>query len=398
MTNIDTRANLCDGRFMPKASPRIICLTPPGRGAIATILIEGAGAVELVGRFFFPASKRALAEYRAGQPAFGRFSSQSGSSEEMIGRRRSDEAVELHCHGGHAVVSMVQDTLVKQGGRLMSWQDWAADHHSDPIAAAARVALASARTERTAAILLDQFNGAFRQTVDESLDSLRDNDLPSGRRLLQTLLARYELGRHLTNCWRVVFAGLPNVGKSSLVNRLVGYGRSIVDPAPGTTRDVLTATTAIDGWPVELADTAGLRVGGPSVERAGMELTRQRLVAADLVVLTFDSSRAFSDADRRLFDAHPGALLVHNKSDLPTCSTRGRPGGLRTSALRGQGIDRLLHAISERLVPDPPLPGEAVPFAAAQRAYLQATLDAVQDGKARSAIELLSPMTGCQQR
>ncbi len=379
------------------ASPRIVCLTPAGRGAIATLLVEGVGAVELVERFFVAANKRPLADCGADQPVFGRFSAESGSREEMVARRRSDRAVELHCHGGHAVVSMIQNVFVDGGGHVMSWQDWVAERHSDPIAAAAQLGLANARTKRTAAVLLDQYNGALRETVDKVLESLRQNDMSVGRRLLEDLLARYELGRHLTDCWRVALAGLPNVGKSSLVNRLVGYGRAIVDSEPGTTRDVLTATTAVDGWPVEFADTAGLRAGGPAVERAGMELTRRRLAAADLIVLVFDSSQAFSDGDRRLFDDHPGAVVVHSKSDLPTCSDSGRPDGLWTSALEGRGIEGLLGAISDRLVPDPPVAGEAVPFTEGQFDRFRDALEAAERGKVRSAIEILALEGGCQE-
>jgi tRNA modification GTPase len=395
--NIDTQPDLCDGRFMPKALPRIICLTPPGRGAIATILVEGTGAAELVDRLFCPASRKPLAEYRADQPVFGRFSAPPGPGEEMIVRRRSDDAVELHCHGGHAVVSMVRDRLVERGGQLTSWQDWAARGHSDTISAAAHVALADARTERTANILLDQYNGALRRAVDRILDALRTNDLALGRRLLEALLVRYQLGQHLANCWRVVFAGLPNVGKSSLVNRLLGYGRAIVDPASGTTRDVLTATSAVDGWPVQFADTAGLRAGGPSIERAGMELTQHRLAEADLIVLVFDSSRTFSDADSRLICDHPRAVLVHNKCDLPTRVDRERPDGLWASALSGQGIDHVLDAISGRLVHNPPSPGEGVPFTATQQEHLQDALDAVLEESAEVAMRCLLLMTGCQQ-
>ena len=106
------------------------------------------------------------------------------------------------------------------------------------------------------------------------------------------LLARADLGRHLVRPWSVVLAGPVNVGKSSLINALAGYGRSIVHHAPGTTRDAVTAATAIDGWPVELCDTAGLRPAATPVERAGIERAQERLAQADLAVLVFDRERA----------------------------------------------------------------------------------------------------------
>ena len=179
------------------------------------------------------------------------------------------------------------------------------------------------------------------------------------------LLARANLGRHLVRPWRVVLAGPVNVGKSSLINALAGYGRSIVHDAPGTTRDAVTATTAIDGWPVELCDTAGLRQGGDAVERAGIERAQERLAQADLAVLVFDRGVPWSADDQALVDEWPGSLLVHNKRDLPGPAD-DRPTGLMTSALRGDGVENLLEAIARRLVPDPPPAGAAVPFTAEQ--------------------------------
>ena len=164
------------------------------------------------------------------------------------------------------------------------------------------------------------------------------------------LLAREQLGRHLTRPWSVVLAGRINVGKSSLLNALAGYGRAIVHPAPGTTRDAVAVTTAVDGWPVELCDTAGLRATGDAIERAGIERARQRLAQADLVVLVADRSVPWSPEDEGLARQYPAAVLVHNKCDLPASSGH-RPGGISTSALRGQGIDALLTAIGRRLAP-----------------------------------------------
>ena len=114
----------------------------------------------------------------------------------------------------------------------------------------------------------------------------------------------------------MVLAGRPNVGKSSLMNALAGHGRSIVHHAPGTTRDAVTLTTAIDGWPVELCDTAGLRPAGDALESAGIERAQERLARADLVVLVCDQSMPWSAEDQALLDQWPEAVLVHNKCDL----------------------------------------------------------------------------------
>ena len=105
-----------------------------------------------------------------------------------------------------------------------------------------------------------------------------------------------DLGLHLTTPWRVVLAGAPNVGKSSLMNAIAGYQRAIVSPTPGTTRDVVTVTTAIDGWPVQLADTAGLRETQDELESAGVALADAAIGEADLVIVVSDAS-ADSDVD-----------------------------------------------------------------------------------------------------
>lgn len=351
---------------MSGTSPlQVVRLTPPGRGAVATLLVEGTGAVGVVDALFRAAGRRPWKSRPNDQLAVGRFAVGLETGEEVVVRRCSDRSVELHCHGGHAAVAMIERVLVERGCRSVAWQDWAAGHHQDPIAAAACLALADARTERTAAILLDQYHGALRRALEEIEAAHRRGDTATAARQVEVLLARADLGRHLVRPWRVVLGGKVNVGKSSLINALLGYGRAIVHAQPGTTRDVVTAGTAIEGWPVELSDTAGLRSGDDTVERAGVQRAEEQLAAADLALLVFDAATPWSARDRQLIEAWPAALLVHNKCDLPRAPGARSPG-ISISASTGEGVEALLRVIAARLVPDPPPPGAPVPFTAEQ--------------------------------
>jgi tRNA modification GTPase len=202
------------------------------------------------------------------------------------------------------------------------------------------------------------------------------------------LLARADLGLHLAGAWRVVLAGEPNVGKSSLINALVGYRRAIVYRTAGTTRDLLTATTAVDGWPVELADTAGLRATEDPLERAGVRLAEGAMAGADLVLQVVDARQPPAAWPARSAADGPPLLLVANKIDLVAADWPGQ-AALPISALTGAGIDRLLAAIGERLVPAPPPAGAAVPFTGRQVAALREAEAALRAGAAPAAVAAL---------
>src|SRR5574340_886813 len=124
---------------------RVIRLTPLGRGAVATLLVEGPGAIAVVGGAFRPKAPRALAEPNADRPIFGHVGGDSG--EEVVLRCRNEQSIELHCHGGLAAAAMIEAMLVAAGCKPVAWQDWVSDHSEDPIAAAALRALADARTQ-----------------------------------------------------------------------------------------------------------------------------------------------------------------------------------------------------------------------------------------------------------
>jgi tRNA modification GTPase len=273
-------------------------------------------------------------------------------------------------------VEVVVTQLADGGCSRVAWQESIRRRSPDPIRSAAEIALAAAPTARTAAILLDQFDGALRRAIDQVLAAAAKSDWESVTATLDSLLKRAKFGLHLTQPWRVVIAGRPNVGKSSLLNALLGFERAIVYDMPGTTRDVVTANTAIDGWPVLLADTAGLRDTIDAIEAAGVERANVAAADADLVLLVDD---LLADGEMELVTKAP-VLRVLNKIDLrPQLSLEDRQRfDAFVSATRNEGIRELLAAIGRALVPSPPETGEAVPFTHEQIAALEVVRDAAQ--------------------
>jgi tRNA modification GTPase len=162
----------------------------------------------------------------------------------------------------------------------------------------------------------------------------------------------------------VVIAGRPNVGKSSLLNRLLGEKRAIVTPIPGTTRDFIEETVNIGGIPVRLTDTAGIRPPENAIEEEGIDFVWERLATADVVLVLLDGSMALTPEDQGLLARMVGKPMIPvvNKSDLPQkldeallrdLLPEGTPPAVRISAKYGDGIDRLTAAIYERVLATP---------------------------------------------
>jgi tRNA modification GTPase len=405
----------------------VVELTPPGRAAVAVVLVSGPHAVRTVSECFVANSNRSLKDAVPGRILVGRWGGSSG--EDLVVCRRSDNEVEIHTHGGSAAVRAVLDVLTSKGCCQITWRDWLrcprnrvsqirkSESRRDSTTCDAQVALADAVTGRTAAILLDQLNGALSNAISEALATVAAADWRGAARLIDKLLARQEFGLHLTAPWRVVFAGPPNVGKSSLINALAGYERAIVSPVPGTTRDVVTVLTAIDGWPVLLADTAGLRATGDVLESAGVELAQTAVANADLAILVEDATAPHvgwalptNEVNRAGRDKSGGCLpyvtqlpsrliRVRNKIDLAPHAIESNVeerSAIRTmvdtSALTGDGIPELAFAIASSLAPNPPVTGEAVPFTTAQIEALVVARNAIQRRHADAATEALQSL------
>ena len=375
-------------------SATVVQLTPPGRGAVATCLVSGPGAASLLAPLLRLKQGRSLDALPAGRIALGQWLG-THPEEVVVTRRNADEVI-IHCHGGHVPISAILTDLAAAGGQVVPWRQWLAESGGtgalrDSIVAEATVALAQARTERCAAILLDQFHGALSSELQELLTALRSGEVREVIGRLAILQARAPLGLHLDSPWQVVICGAPNVGKSSLINALVGYGRAIVSPQPGTTRDVVSAATAVEGWPVELSDTAGIRVADDPLEAAGIAAAAERLAAADLRLLVFDRSAAFGASEQALAAAWPDAMMVHSKCDL-AAHPNPRPAGVEVSALGGDSVENLLTAVSARLVPNAPPAGSPVPFRPRHVATIAAAAEALSKNDVPTAIENLAAL------
>lgn len=354
-------------------------LTGPGRSAIATIRVEGDMAVlDLPTALFRAAGGRRITEFGINLLYFGVW---GDPGEDVVVCRTSADVLEMTCHGGVAAVARILEDLAgrgflreESGGQVAG--EWGAcgseaQRQLDSSAGLCLplATLQGARTQRTAEILLVQASGVWDRFVEKLKHSRGEDSGP----LIDEVLEWAEFGRHLIEPWNVVLCGRPNVGKSSLMNALAGYTRSIVSEQAGTTRDRVTLETAIDGWPVRITDTAGIRETQDAIEREGVAQTFDAIEAADLVVIVLDQSEPLAPEDVRLLEhAARRRIVVAHKADLPPASQDRWPEDtLAVSSVSGDGINDLLKAIAHWLVPRIPDDAQPVPVTLQQVERLQ---------------------------
>lgn len=311
-------------------------LTPPGRGALAVIHVAGEGARALVGALFSgPIDDR----LRAGRLVRG-----GEVVDEVMVRSAegftAEETVEITCHGGTAVVERIFEVL---GAPRVSTEELlergVETGKIDLLQSEAWSLLPDARTERAALMLQAQAEGALSRAV-RGMKSTAD-----AARLLETAAA----GIALASPRRVVLAGPANAGKSSLFNALVDRDRAIVSPIPGTTRDPVVETIAIDGLPLLLVDTAGVEEPRDPLEALSIERAASAAAAADVVLFLFDAEAGARGPELVFLERLAGktTILLLNKSDVG--SKKPLLEALPISAKTGLGLDALRRRIVEAL-------------------------------------------------
>ncbi len=337
----------------------VAVLTPPGRSARASVGLWGPDALALV-QPHFVARNSTFPSFTANRPWLGRIEAPEAADEVVLvlAGSEAEPRVEVLCHGGRAIVAGLVRLFTRQGAVERSWSEWLAAHSEDHLQGEAAAALSKAPTLRCANHLLVQHAGALRRTLLDLLAQMsfplegigvaREKVLPT----LDRLVADAAFGLHLTQPWKVVVAGPANAGKSSLINALVGFQRSITAPTPGTTRDFVSVQTAMGGWPIELIDTAGWREGATGLEAQGIAKMKEEAAKADLVLWV-------TEAHASSCPCQDGALRVRNKADLLAAEER-QPE--EVAAATGFGLERLQERIIQRLIPAEPAAGSPLPF------------------------------------
>jgi tRNA modification GTPase len=331
-------------------------LTATGRSAIAVIQLTGElSSLDTPSSLFRAANRQRIREQSINTVCFGVW---GDPGEDVVLCRTGNNSVEVTCHGGAAAVARILRDTASRGfvndTKLVSVDD--------------AYVLTQSRTQRTAEILLEQTH-----VWPLFLSRLSPGSREESLRRIDEALTWSEFGRHLTQPWSVVLCGRPNVGKSSLMNALAGFTRSIVSAQAGTTRDRVTLDTAFEGWPIRITDSAGVRETTDSIERVGVEQTLSALDQADLAVIVLDASEPLRDEDRQLLQVQTRRrLVVAHKSDLPRAVGTELPAGSwEVSSVNGQGIAALMRAISAILVPAVPEAGQLVPVSAQQASALK---------------------------
>ncbi len=359
--------------------------TAPGEGGIGIVRLSGVDAENLLMANFFPVAPLDHLESHRLYYGHIRHPSQLLIDEVMVVIMRApksytrEDVVEVHCHGGSVVLRQIIDLFVDGGARLAHPGEFTfrafINGRVDLSKAEAVIDVIRSRSEVACRVALNQLEGglsrkiyAFRDAVSDLLAEVEaaidfpEEDLPftDNQRLLavaestidgiSTLINSFEAGRLIKDGLSILIFGKPNVGKSSLMNTLLGEARTIVSDIPGTTRDTVEENLILKGMPLRLIDTAGVRETVDPIEVQGVRRAQAKVSGVDLILLVVDGSQSLDSDDFKALDlCDPSkTLLVLNKKDRGACFLPEAFSCLPSAsicALDGDGLDSLLDHI-----------------------------------------------------
>jgi len=368
--------------------------TPLGQGGIGIVRVSGPLAENIAKHIFSPKKKNS--QFISHRMHYGHIIDPTKGEiidEVMVvfmpkpHSYTCEDVLEIHCHGGPLILQRVLKLVIDQGARMAEPGEFTKraflKGRIDLTQAEAVLEMIQARTQKELSIATEQLKGYLQKRVNSIKNVLLELkahlevaiDFPEedieivppkvwASRLekeaileMSSLLNAYHAGRVFREGVAIVIVGKPNVGKSSLLNRLLREERAIVTPVPGTTRDVIEEMINVKGIPLRIIDTAGLRKTTDRVETIGVEFAKRRLSSADLVLWVIDSSQPLDEQDMAIYEEikEKPVILVLNKADLPfkVNLNKGRFSHLpqaKVSALYAQGIDVLQDTIYHTLL------------------------------------------------
>jgi tRNA modification GTPase len=369
--------------------------TPLGEGGLAVIRVSGPQALAIADKSFLPAGKNSCKPSVATTHTiqYGKIVLGGKTVDEVLlavlrapRTFTREDTVEITCHGGILPAKLVLDTLLENGARTAEPGEFTRraflNGRLDLAQAEAVADLIHSRTELALAAANEQLAGKLSQRINRLRDDLMhtlahveahidfpDEDIAPDTKgqllkrlencikFMDELLRTANEGQILRRGIRAAIVGRPNVGKSSLLNQLLGRDRAIVSPIPGTTRDTIEETANIRGLPVVFIDTAGLREARDAIEQEGIRRSRESLARAEFILHVLDTSEPLTSADEHFLDDFVGKkrILVLNKSDLPRKlqfpvmrhASHFTRSVVDVCCLSGWGIEALKDAIKE---------------------------------------------------
>ena len=383
--------------------------TPAGEGAIALVRISGVNAIDVAEKIF--RGKENPSRFGSHVQHFGEIVDGKGRliDQVMFSIHRApasytgEDLLEISCHGGTLVTAKVLEACLRGGARAARPGEFTEraflNGKMDLTQAEAVIDLIRARTDLALRSATEQLEGRLGEKIrkirdglvsllahiDASIDFPEEGISPdegeklcarlgSVREEIAALLATADQGRILREGVRVVIYGATNAGKSSLLNRLLGYDRVIVSETHGTTRDTIEETANLDGLPIRLLDTAGLRASASELEQEGIVRTERSLQLADLRLHIADRNAPKpSHFDKRAGNSNE--IVVLNKSDLPEDSDWKNFPALRVSCMTGEGLPELQKEILARITKQNLRPESTVAINARHRDCLRRALE-----------------------
>lgn len=390
--------------------------TPPGEGGVAVIRISGNEALAIAEKVF----SGPIRSYQTHTAHFGKIIDSDGACVDevlalvMLGPKSytGEDTVEIHCHGGSLITRNVLDTILKAGARAAQPGEFTfkafINGRLDLAQAEAVQSLISAKNDLAVNMAKLQLQGKISKSIlsfqkklvdiaaileawvdfpEEDLEFATMDEVIAAlceiKREMELLASTFHDGKIISHGIALCLVGPPNVGKSSLMNALLGKERAIVTDIPGTTRDLLEEEMKLGSFHINLCDTAGIRDTEELVEKEGIRRSKEAMLLADIILLVLDVSRGLCPDSTTLLASIPRekTLLIWNKIDLPNCliPETDLPFSVSVSAKEGIGLQELQQQIDHIIWhKGPPAKDELVITSLRHHQSLTNAIDALQ--------------------